>query len=376
MQKQQDNTLKFNPVLHGFRAIAALAVVLFHWGSSIGFFPELRQQLSVTVFNTAWDLGMVLDFGWLGVPVFFVLSGYLLTTQLLHRGLGVERVKRFWLRRALRIYPAYWLQLLVLLILASRFSFMPQLTTSGDIARHVLLWINLPPWMTLPMNSVWWTLPVELGFYLLLPLLVTGSNRFGWLRVFAAVIAITLCWRYAVMWHYRGENYAAHQAVLDAIPGALSTFCSGVALAYFVTARGVAGESLRYLLLAVSLVLFYLMMCWLRSNLDSYWSSHWMLGVWNPIMGLLISVIMYTLIVPLNGFQWLSSGLLVWLGNISFGIYLWHYPLLMLLDRTILSDWKSPWLNVLALAVTLAGTLVLASISYYFVEKPLLDKKW
>ena len=375
MQTHQSDRLKFNPTLHGLRAIAALAVLLFHWGSSIGFFPQARAFMTVTIFNTSWDLGMFLDFGWLGVLLFFVLSGYLLASQLLHRDPGLKKVSRFWLRRVLRIYPAFWLQLVLLLMLAGLFPFMPGLSTAGDISRHFLLWINLPPWMTVPMNSVWWTLPVELGFYLILPLLVLLSDRLGWLKIFAGAMALTICWRYGVMWFYRGENYSAHQAVLDAIPGALSTFCTGVALAYFLATRSIPEHKWRYGLLTVALLLFVTMMYWLWVNLDSYWTGHWMLGIWNPIMGLIIGSLMLALILPLKGFRWISSKPMVWMGNISFGIYLWHYPLLMLLQRTILSEWQSPLLSVLALLITLVATLVLASFSYYFVEKPVMRKR-
>lgn len=375
MQVHQGKTLTFNPILHGLRAVAALAVLLFHWGSGIGFFPQARGKMTVSVFNSDWDLGLFLDFGWLGVLLFFVLSGYLLATQLIHRDLNLKKVSRFWLRRGLRIYPAFWLQLLVLLVVARVFTIMPQLTDGGAIVRHVFLWINLPPSMTIPMNSVWWTLPVELGFYLVLPFLVLLSKRLGWLKVFAGAVLITLLWRYGVMWFFKGDNYSTQQAILDSIPGALSTFCAGVALAYFIATRGIPGRNQRYLLLMISMALFAAMAAWLYANLDTYWTGHWMLGIWNPIMGLLISALMFALMLPLKGFGWLASKPMVWLGNISFGIYLWHYPLLMLLQRTILNDWQSPLLSVLALFITLAATLLLASLSYYLVEKPVMQKK-
>ena len=376
MHQRRGNTLRFNPVLHGMRAMAALAVVLFHWGSGIGFFPQARAHMSVSAFDTRWDLGLFLDYGWLGVLLFFVLSGYLLASQLLHRELNMAKVTGFWLRRGLRIYPAFWLQLLILLLVARSVSSMPQMTAGGDIVRHIFLWINLPPSMTVPMNSVWWTLPVELGFYLVLPLLVLLSNRVGWLRVFVAAVVITIGWRYGVMWIYRGESYVTHQAILDSIPGALSTFCTGVALAYYIAARGIPVFRKRYILLAVSIVLLCEMMVWLNVNLDTYWRGHWMLGIWNPLMGILIGTLMFSLILPLEGFKWLSSKPMVWLGDISFGIYLWHYPLLMLFERTILHDWQTPLLSVLALLLTLTGTLMLASISYYLIEKPMMGKRF
>lgn len=374
-QTMHSETLAFNPNLHGFRGIAALAVVLFHWGSSTGFFPQARHHMSVNMFGSIWDLGMLLDFGWLGVPLFFVLSGYLLTSQLLDRNLDRKNLGRFWLRRALRIYPAFWLQLLVLLVLARLFTFMPQLTGIGDITRHVLLWINMPPWMTAPMNGVWWTLPVELSFYLILPFLVMLSRRIGWLSTLSGAIVITICWRYSVMYLYEGSNYSSHLNVLDAIPGTLSTFCSGLALAYLLNNCGVPSAKVRCILLLGGVALFYAMLYWLRSNLDTYWTGHWMLGIWNPIMGLVIAAILLSLIRPLRGFNWLGSRPMVWLGNISFGIYLWHFPLLILLQRTALEGWTTPFLNAMALIVVLAGTLLIASVSYYCLEKPIMSRK-
>ena len=87
--------LGFNPSVHGLRGIAALAVLLFHWGFDIGFFPEARRSWVVS----EWDFGFALDYGWLGVPLFFVLSGYLLTAQLQRRELTRLVVGRFWLAR-------------------------------------------------------------------------------------------------------------------------------------------------------------------------------------------------------------------------------------------------------------------------------------
>ena len=349
------SVLAFNPNLHGFRGIAALAVVLFHWGSDIGFFPEARRELTVSVLGTDWDLGLLIDFGWLGVPLFFVLSGYLLTAQLIGRDIQKQTIQHFWLRRGMRIYPAFWLQLIVLLVLARLFTFMPQLTGTTDLLRHVFLWINLPPWMTAPMNAVWWTLPVELSFYLSLPFIVLLCRRLGWLTVLAGAVVITVSWRYAVMWAYAGDNYSTHLAVLDSLPGTLSTFCSGVALAYLLHKRGVPELTTRVSILLISVIFFYAMLYWLRANIDTYWTGHWMLGIWNPIMGLIVSAILLSLVVPMRGFHWLGSAPLVWLGNISFGIYLWHYPLLMLLQRTVLNDWTTPFLSSMALVVALAG---------------------
>jgi peptidoglycan/LPS O-acetylase OafA/YrhL len=84
----------------------------------------------------------------------------------------------------LRIYPAVWFELAVLLLLAG---LIPGLITPAayeTLPLQVLLWINLPPVMAEPLNLVWWTLPVELSFYLILPLLGVISR---------AVVGVPCC---------------------------------------------------------------------------------------------------------------------------------------------------------------------------------------
>ena len=107
----------------------------------------------------------------MGVPLFFILSGWLLGAQVIANVPSPQFLRRFWLRRFLRIYPAVWAELAVLLLVAGA---IPGLITQAGydtLPFQFLLWVNLPPVMVEPLNLVWWTLPVELGFYLILPLL-------------------------------------------------------------------------------------------------------------------------------------------------------------------------------------------------------------
>jgi peptidoglycan/LPS O-acetylase OafA/YrhL len=230
------------------------AVLLFHWGSRLGHFREVRPALVVSAFDTQWDFGMGLDFGFLGVSLFFILSGYLLTSQLISRDVTATIASRFWQRHGLRIYLAFWLQLIVLLVLAHFLDFMPQMSSVGDLIRHALLWIYLPPWATAPMNAVWWTLPVELGFYLVVPFLVVLASRVGPVAVVVGGLAITMIWRFAVMEAYAGENYFGHLWILDSIPGSLFIFCIGFGLAYGLGRRPRLSARFRHGLLAAALL--------------------------------------------------------------------------------------------------------------------------
>ena len=106
----------FNPILHSLRGCAACAVVLFHWEQHFPAAALWLQQFFPA--DTVLDPTSYIGFGWMGVPLFFILSGWLLGAQVLANEPSPQFLRRFWLRRFLRIYPAVWAELLVLLLVA------------------------------------------------------------------------------------------------------------------------------------------------------------------------------------------------------------------------------------------------------------------
>lgn len=365
--------LAFNPVLHGLRSIAACAVLLFHW---VLLFPSLPNALDdVEFLGTSWNLTFQFGFGWLGVPLFFVLSGYLLGSQLADRNISAMVIAKFWKRRFFRIYPAVWAQTIFLLFVA--FGYFPALAfpdyfsalTLSDIIRNLFLWINLPPWMIRPAISTWWTLPVELAFYLLLPFIILLVRKFGLTTIIVVSFVTTIAWRFGFMMLYKGENYSDHLYILDSIPGVLSTFVAGVSLAYLHVKFSMARRRLILLILATA---FLAMQYWLVANIGSYWSGHWMLAIWNPLMAIIIALGVYCFLLPTGKSSILGNKYLVFFGEISFGLYLWHLPVQGWISSFLPGNW-SPLLNSgLALALTFALTVPIASLSYYFIERPIM----
>jgi peptidoglycan/LPS O-acetylase OafA/YrhL len=361
--------LAFNPRLHSLRGIAALAVVLFHWSQ---FFPGFAERFGVvSVFSVDWPLLLPVAFGWLGVPLFFVLSGYLLGGQLLQGQLGRQRLLRFWQRRALRIYPAVWAQCLVFLAVAlSLGAASPYADVSvGAWLRNALLWVHLPPDYTQPLNGVWWTLPVELMFYLLLPLLIILTRCSAWYWVLLASVAVALVWRWGVIEWLDREHYAAVFYYLDALPGSMAAFAGGLALNWL---RLPTTNSRRWACLLLTLALLLALQWWLLGRLGAYWSGDYSLVVWVPLVSLLIAIGVGLVLTPLPGLGSLSHRLPVWLGEVSFGIYLWHLPLQLLLLHVGDDLWAGPGGSLLALAINLVATLALAALSYYGLERPLM----
>ncbi len=353
-----------------------MAVLLYHWGAAFTPFNSIRRVMVLPLFGTSFDLGMLLDFGHLGVPLFFILSGYLLTAQLIARELKPQVAYRFWLRRAMRIYPAFWLQLVALVAIALLFGPAPEWGDFVDALGLIFLWVDLPEPMSAQLNGVWWTLPIELSFYVVLPFLVLLSARIGWKTTLACSLVISIAWRCLVMDHFESENYFVHLATLDSLPGSLFTFGIGFSIAHILARRPVLPSQLRPALLAVSALLFYGLLCWHRANTQAYWAGHWMLAFWTPMVAIIIGSVMLVLIEPPRGFGWLSSKPMVWLGDVSFGIYLWHYPLLLIVYRVSTSDWNSPLHSLAALVIVIVGTLLLAAFSYHCIEKPIMARRF
>lgn len=359
--------LSFTPSLHGLRGIAALAVLFFHWSE---YFPALPEALRHVPFaGTTWNLAMQFSFGWLGVHLFFVLSGYLLASQLAHQPLDRPSVLQFWKRRFLRIFPGVWFQVAILVALSSLGIALVAPFTGTQAVMNLLLWINMPPGMHPPLNGVYWTLPIEFSFYLTLPFIVLLQRRLGWRTTFAVAVAIALAWRVGVMAAYRGDHMVSRLPVLDALPGSLASFMAGVAISELAWAPTAAGRRMALAAVAVALLA---LQYWLLANHETYWTGHWMLAVWNPLVAVVIGLAVYLLLRPPPELAFLGRHEFVWLGEVSYGIYLWHLPAIFLVRLVGGESLKTPGGSASALAATIGVTLVMAAVSFYLVERPMI----
>ena len=358
---------QFQPSLHALRGIAALAVLMFHWEQHFPAAGQWLQQFFPA--DTVLDPTTYIGFGWMGVPLFFILSGWLLGAQVIANGPSWQFLRRFWARRFFRIYPAVWAELVVLLLVAAA---IPGLITQSGydtLPFQFLLWVNLPPVMVEPLNLVWWTLPVELGFYLILPLLGLMSRFVDWRVMLISALLITLSWRSWVFLSANVDTYMMTLPVLDSLIGVLFTFMLGFSMNFLPTTLSI--QSRRRLFWCGAVLLLALMHWQLTLN-DVYWTGHWILVVWTPMVALAIALQVYSLREPTKEWQWLESNALVWLGHISFGIYLWHFQVMRVLVLLWPELWSTPSMSLLALAISLPATLLLAALSYYWVERPLM----
>jgi len=359
--------MTFNPVLHGLRGLAAIAVLLFHWKGS---YPNAALAYQKVPFlGTEWDLFFWVNMGWNGVHWFFVLSGYLLAAKLLQEQTTINGavIARFWQRRILRIYPAVWAQLSLLL----PFSYLMGIHASYDwyqVLGNYLLWSHPMPGGTQFFNGVYWTLPLELSFYLLLPFIVLLHRWLGFWTVILLGIAITLGWRFGLIWlNDTGRADIPVSMLRTVLPGMLLIFMAGYAITRFPQNMS---DRTRYALLALGIAAYVFWHMWLVERRTTALRTDAFMLTWELVLGVLIAFIVALLLKPLWGFRWLGSRPLVFLGDISFGIYLWHFPVLRLLRRVVPGNWGSVEGSWMALGICIVVTLPLAVLSYRLVELP------
>lgn len=326
------------PSLDGMRALSIALVIAWHMSSS-GSAPWLTPL---------WRI----DAGNLGVRVFFVISGYLITSLLLieHARSGTINLRRFYLRRAFRIMPAFYVFLSVIALLSAA----SLLETPGKaIARAATYTANYASGQGGWNIGHTWSLAVEEQFYLLWPGLIVllglrrsfmGAGLMLLISPVARVGALTLG-------HWPDNPRYAFEAVADA----LATGC------LFAYLRPTLWKSTSY-----------------RRVLESPAMSYWPLAIFAvaaasvrwPLLGALAGITMINMGIAV-WMDWclrfpnsrigsvLNSRLIAFIGVLSYSLYLWQQPFLR------------PG-HALPLPVTVGLIAVAAVSSYYLVERPML----
>jgi peptidoglycan/LPS O-acetylase OafA/YrhL len=321
------------PQLDGIRALAVLSVVTFHtW-------PQIAPN------------------GGLGVNVFFVLSGFLITRLLVeeHATTGAISLRKFYARRALRLLPALALVLLFCLIvsltvLPAAFARVTEIATLTSAFYVSDVYAATHGWLQLGLLGHTWSLSAEEQFYAGWPLVLILTLRFGrpgHLILIASICAVAFALAEAALWYLGAKPWTV--APLSA--GGIFAGCA-VAVAdangwfdriphrHIGIAAGVAGLAL------VAQVVFGSVAVELAGALP-----------------LAICAATMVLAASRSVCRPLEFAPLVFIGRISYGIYLWHYPL------TGLQGFANGPINFIGVT---AVTVLVAWLSYRYVERPAL----
>lgn len=362
------------PVLTGIRGWAALWVFLYHAWVMAG--PRL---IKLPLGSVELDLTPFFSIGWAGVPVFFVLSGFLLGLPFAEWQAGMRErpeLGRYLFRRIMRVFPAYYVQVLALLIIAYAVHGQVLIGNWPDAIRHSMMLFVPPPVGMTPVNPVWWTLPVEFSFYLALPVLAYLLRPGYWWRLLAVCVAAMCLWRYGVVLWMADRPVPEKLVAAYQLPGSLDTFGLGMlaALIYVNRAR-IPGWVLprnaatRMALLGMTLAVAAIY--WMHAGYREYWSDNLIFFVWTPLFGLAIVSIILSAMQGCRLVRVLfGNRYLVFAGVISYSLYLWHFIVLSwVLETGVCGDAAGYCLPRL-LGMVAPVVVVIAALSYVFVERP------
>jgi len=308
------------PSLDGMRAISISLVVIGHWA-------ELRYHSDIAG-----------AFANLGVRIFFIISGFLITTLLLkeHAKSSTIGLREFYVRRAYRILPASLAFMVVTFVI-----FWPQLRWY-HMATAVLYLANFDythPWYLGHL----WSLSVEEQFYLLWP----GVLK-KWYRHRAAILVGVVAFApvYRVACHFLRLHGKADET-FPAVADMLAIGCLLAVFAKLMPKIHCAWAAL--MILPIAMVPVYM------GILHFHVTPALLLVLW-PVMHLSIAGVLWHVVQ--RPYWFLNVGPVVWLGKISYSLYLWQ-------QLFVFGQHGRPWYGVIF-------AVGLASASHYFVEQPML----
>lgn len=344
--------------LDGIRAIAVIMVLAYH--------------LKLALFKS----------GFLGVTVFFVLSGYLITGILISEveEEGTIDLKNFWLRRIRRLVPAVMSMAVVIIFVSAVVNRIIFTKGCKDFLASVLGFNNW--WQIFNKVSYFeaagvpspfthcWSLAIETQFYLIYPLILLGIYKlvksreegrakrgllFAGVTLLLALISVILM---IVLFDPQQDAsrvyYGTDTRAFSLLFGALLA----ILWEYRMVPRRLSA-SVNMVLGSVSFVVLLVMTIAINGS-----SNFWYRG--GQFVGTILTVlVIYTVSGRKTWLsRFLSNPVLKWIGDRSYSIYLWHYPIILLISKGIKASW---WITLIEIVLS----VVLAELSYRFIETPI-----
>jgi peptidoglycan/LPS O-acetylase OafA/YrhL len=367
--------------IEGLRAVAATSIVALHvW---IEGSPDGQHQLGPLAGSVGVNLGA-------GLTLFFALSGFLLYRPFVVAIAGGGRrpsTSRFLRRRALRILPAYWIVLLVsaLLLASTRTTWesFGALTDPQRLLQSLLLLQNYTPHSIHTGIGPAWSLAVEAVFYLLLPALAhlgaraaRGHDRRGRLRAMLVPPALLLvigiagkAWDVATDPSFTGPQHAPtwHEVLARSFICNADLFAFGMCAAVGVVAVGQADARRlrRAALIGAGMVAATTFVLHARDVIDD--------RPFNTLSALASGLLVLAVALPGRRIRVLEARPLVFLGVVSYSVFLWHEPVTVWLTEHGVAR-GGPWGVPLNMVVVYAVTVLLATITYRLVEAPAMGR--
>lgn len=350
------------PVFDGFRGAAVLLIVLAHISVASGWIAssELLEALRRSLFLTP--------------ELFFVISGFALFLPVAARG-GLGDIRDYAVRRAARIMPAYWVSLILTLVVANLLGRLELPPDGGKALLAHLFFVQHPLGISGlgGVNQVYWVLSILVLFYALLPLVASRYLRHPVAGLVLAIGAM-LIWRLLVA---DGAGYLT----FIQFPLFVADFAIGMSAAVLFTRLRRAGAPARLRAASVPVALLALLgllavmyaIGLMRIDGEIFFFGH-------PAALALAVPLLYAALVVASAFlpgwaQWpMSNRLARWTGTVSFGVFVYHLLILLLAYELLGFERDGTLTTTLAVAATvIPASLAAGWLSYVLVERPVRD---
>jgi peptidoglycan/LPS O-acetylase OafA/YrhL len=351
----------YYPALDGLRGLAILLVVGFHNFDFIRYF----------------------SFGWLGVDLFFVLSGFLITEILLATVNGPHYLRNFYGRRILRIFPLYYLLLFICFLILPAFGlFKEQLVYFTS--HQLWFWFYLQNWLYIvhPLKDSTllihlWSLAVEEQFYIVWPLLILWIKKpVVLLRCISTVLILIVLAR-ILLWFFHFTNISNFNAyIFTRIDG----ICVGAILAIV---KSLQYDFIRRYTAHIVLSLSGLNFLFYFLNSTHTFSFPYFAFVGYTTFAIMFALLVYEAITGQNKIIQMifGKGPLKFLGKVSYGFYIFFWPVYYLLTPLLENHlqhwlgWNGNTLRFSSAIITTTLGLLISILSFYYFERPFLKIK-
>jgi peptidoglycan/LPS O-acetylase OafA/YrhL len=381
-----DQTAGRISAIDGLRGAAIIMVVLFH--------TQLFDQ-SLRALRVGLLYSKAVGIGWVGVDLFFVISGFLITGILIDSASSQRYYKTFFARRTIRIFPVYYSSLFLFFVVAATYLRLTnqEVALSTNIIPSSQFWawtytlnwrIALLSFASIPVFiQHFWSLAIEEQFYILWPFIVRRFLQRGFLFVCGLLVIISLASRAALLLLHKNEAaYVATFCRLDAL-------AIGASIAFAKRDKQIWPLMTRHAK-KVNVLALTLLIAMIGATGHTSFSGRLMGSIGITLWGTFFGSYLIVLLRRSHGGTGIVSGIVSftgnpffrWFGKYSYSLYIFHQPLIIMLYRLGVSSGRlaalcqSPIAGVLLMnCIVFASASLISLASWHLLEKHFLNLK-
>lgn len=370
---------KYYRPLDGLRGIAILLILFHHL---LIFDPKIYEFFSRIISN-----------GWIGVDLFFLLSGFLITGNLLDTKKNKKYFIVFFTKRILRIFPLYYLFLFIIFLL------FPLLysndKSSIDLFKSSLFWyythltnigmvFDIGLWLPFATSHLW-SLSVEEQFYIIWPFVVLFIDRKYFIIFCISICVISPIFRWLLLEldifsdnHYSNINIV-NFSIYILTPCRLDGFVFGAIISYIIRYKDPKFfiDQLKRLFF-FSLLLLIIIFIYTKGNFG--WDQFIVQTFGYSALSLFFGLILYSSICEFKFLNFLNSDILVFFGRYSYSMYLFHMPIHYIVTNSIINNYAFFYYNsllktFLCFAISMIFTIIVSILTWNICEKHFIKIK-